>query len=346
MKKIYFFGLIISLLINFSNLNAQQISLSHNFINFGNNDTTALADSVLTVHISNTGNSSLDISGMNVLQNPFSIINTPSLSINPEDSIEISINLNRDILPGFYVDTLFIANNDNDTAIVLNAILTHHADIFSFNDIDFWIGSGSKQAMLIIDWNDGSNNEALAWGYRFDGLKTAENMINEIATIDPLLSFNLGAGFINDIIYETHTGIGGLPYYWSSWSSTNMADWAMNFGISEELSDGEWFACSYTDFMPATLPGLPIGSNDNADTEAFINQNFNVYPNPFTNILRIESDGSTDNEILIYNASGKLVYHKNIKGNEKISLTELPKGIYMLKIINNKSACTKKLIKL
>lgn len=58
---------------------------------------------------------------------------------------------------------------------------------FAFRDIKYWIGTGGKKAALVIDWHDGKQPEALVWGYRFDGKKSAGEMLEEIAHQDPRL---------------------------------------------------------------------------------------------------------------------------------------------------------------
>ena len=52
---------------------------------------------------------------------------------------------------------------------------------FDFTDITFWVGSGANQAALVIDWKDGKSPQSLAWGYRWDGSATAEEMVSAIA---------------------------------------------------------------------------------------------------------------------------------------------------------------------
>ncbi len=50
---------------------------------------------------------------------------------------------------------------------------TRNADsVTTFADIDTWVGLGSQEAALVLDWNDG--NEPSIWGYRFDGPKLAK----------------------------------------------------------------------------------------------------------------------------------------------------------------------------
>lgn len=58
---------------------------------------------------------------------------------------------------------------------------------FSFDDIQFWVGSGSKRAALVIEWHDGNRPDAMVWGYRWDGEATGHDMIVAIAKADPKL---------------------------------------------------------------------------------------------------------------------------------------------------------------
>lgn len=59
---------------------------------------------------------------------------------------------------------------------------------FSFTDIDHWVGEGSNQAALVIDWHD-DKTDALVWGYRWDGEATGEDMLTAIAGLS-----NVGTG--------------------------------------------------------------------------------------------------------------------------------------------------------
>ena len=51
----------------------------------------------------------------------------------------------------------------------------------SFDDIEYWVGEGTKRAALVIQWNDDISPGALAWGYRWSGNATGLDMINAIA---------------------------------------------------------------------------------------------------------------------------------------------------------------------
>ena len=135
---------------------------------------------------------------------------------------------------------------------------------FSYEQVDSWIGEGSKEAMLVIDWNDGTEPVSMAWGYRFDGEVTAEQMLADISETDAYLEITMSGGFLNDIMYEseelTHSGIGGEPDWWSTWNRTDSTLWQMNDGLGKVLTDGMRYGCSYGFEPEATAPGLPTAA--------------------------------------------------------------------------------------
>ncbi len=76
------------------------------------------------------------------------------------------------------------------------AALAHRleaAPITGFGDITYWIGSGTNSAALVIDWNDGNSPVSLAWGFRWDGIATGQDMFMAIAGITNGTSSATGA---------------------------------------------------------------------------------------------------------------------------------------------------------
>jgi len=65
------------------------------------------------------------------------------------------------------------------------------ASAASFDDIQFWVGSGTNQAGLVLDWNDGKSAESLMWGYRWDGSAQGIDMFHAIVSADPRLFANV-----------------------------------------------------------------------------------------------------------------------------------------------------------
>jgi len=77
------------------------------------------------------------------------------------------------------------------------AALTHPptARAVTFDDIQYWVGTGSNRAGFVVDWNDGKAAESLVWGYRWDGTATGEDMLTAIVTADSRLFVHLsGSG--------------------------------------------------------------------------------------------------------------------------------------------------------
>lgn len=62
--------------------------------------------------------------------------------------------------------------------------------------------------------------------------------------------------------------------------------------------------------------------------------NVNVYPTHFSNEINISTDAPI--EVKLLNCLGKMIFQKNITGNETIDTNNLSKGIYLLKT-NNKT---------
>ncbi|HOX55296.1 MAG TPA: hypothetical protein P5205_01860 [Candidatus Paceibacterota bacterium] len=62
----------------------------------------------------------------------------------------------------------------------------------TFDDIQFWAGSGANRAALVIDWNDGKSAESLLWGYRWDGTATGLDMLLGVVSADSRLFAHLG----------------------------------------------------------------------------------------------------------------------------------------------------------
>jgi hypothetical protein len=71
---------------------------------------------------------------------------------------------------------------------------------FSFEDIEFWVGSGANRAALVIDWHEDSiDPPALAWGYRWDGAAYGSDMLAAIVAADSRLFAKFGGTTDNPI---------------------------------------------------------------------------------------------------------------------------------------------------
>ncbi len=101
------------------------------------------------------------------------------------------------------------------------------------SEIEYWVGEGSSQVVMAVNWAD----TALAWGYRFNGTKTVNDMMNDIATADPRFSYTMDGYYLNDINFNdgsrTLTITPG-----KYWSSSNNG--IMDAGMSQTLANGDF----------------------------------------------------------------------------------------------------------
>lgn len=81
------------------------------------------------------------------------------------------------------------------------------APITGFDDIDYWVGSGTNQAALVIDWNDGVSPVSLAWGFQWDGAATGWEMLTAIAAADSRLTLVVHPDF--DAVFGLYYDVTG-----------------------------------------------------------------------------------------------------------------------------------------
>ena len=77
-----------------------------------------------------------------------------------------------------------------------------------------------------------------------------------------------------------------------------------------------------------------------------LNENIKIYPNPTTGIFSIQSTLDENVKVEIFDILGKQVLKTYTvgKGINNINASDLSKGVYLLKLINEKGSTTQKLI--
>lgn len=209
---------------------------------------------------------------------------------------------------------------------------------FTAADVVYWVGTGQDTALLMIDFHDGSTTSSYAWGYLFDGSATGESMLNAVTASDPALAVAMGGGFLNDITYGGHAGIGGEPNYWGTWSATNLGNWSMNGGVSTVLNNGDLFGCSYTDFAPALRPSYPVAAEvATSVAELGADALIQVYPQPATDVLHVNTLTQGSEAVLVMDLAGRNVFHGTMNnGIATIDVSAWPAGLYILQTTNVK----------
>lgn len=171
------------------------------------------------------------------------------------------------------------------TALIVSAA---SLQAFGFEDITTWAGTGSKQAAIVIDWNDGINPQSLVWGFRWDGDVTGLDLINTLMATDsrlvrvnggggPNTIYGLGYDLDGDGFSITGTGDDAVAtdpddHYEAGWftagfwgyfevKDTNQlpASWTWGSGsfISATISDQSWQGFSWAPGFNGTDPSAP-----------------------------------------------------------------------------------------
>ncbi|MXV38021.1 T9SS type A sorting domain-containing protein [Flavobacteriaceae bacterium Ap0902] len=103
--------------------------------------------------------------------------------------------------------------------------------------------------------------------------------------------------------------------------------------VFRHYNSDEQFVLLLDDIM---IKAGSLGVNDFAS-----NVKLSIYPNPVEDFINIKVDGEIEN-IDIYSINGQLIKNANA---HKINVSDLPKGVYILKIKTTNEFFTKKIIK-
>ena len=94
--------------------------------------------------------------------------------------------------------------------VMSSGVIAYGATIATSNDLDFIVGSGSNLSVLVIDFNDGTSQSSFAWGYRWDGTATGQDLLQAVSDADSNLTFD-STSFVQTINYfdgtTQHSGV-------------------------------------------------------------------------------------------------------------------------------------------
>ena len=129
--------------------------------------------------------------------------------------------------------------------------------------------------------------------------------------------------------------------------------WYNQNGLINGATDQDYIVTSNGDYYVInTLSGCSSEKSNTINilstsiNQIVLNNSINIYPNPVSNQFIIEINGNTDKkEIKISNSLGQIVYVGSVYEKEVVSIKDFPKGIYLIRIGNDKSFEIKKVLK-
>ena len=129
--------------------------------------------------------------------------------------------------------------------------------------------------------------------------------------------FNLTGSNLTTTIFEATNSAGAITVEFISDQAVNLSGWDI------------------------TVSCESLSTND------FDENDINIYPNPVSDILKINSD-LVLNQLIIYDLNGKIVFDKKIENQERsynIDMSSMSSGIYLMKLKSGKQIVTKRIIK-
>ncbi|PKP19191.1 MAG: hypothetical protein CVU05_11930 [Bacteroidetes bacterium HGW-Bacteroidetes-21] len=173
----------------------------------------------------------------------------------------------------------------------------------------------------------------------------SENGCDSVVTltlaVNPGFVVNLGQDdtlcFETSDVVTLNAGIASMTYLWSdnSTSQTLIAE-AASLGIgvhpfSVTVTDGICTSVDTVNVVVEICTSLFAGNNEPA---------VKLYPNPSNGVVYISSDNMSDyNEIIVRDAIGKTIFRKAVGSNlEKIDLTGLARGLYVIEVQGNEKS--------
>ena len=147
---------------------------------------------------------------------------------------------------------------------------------FPASNIQFWTGTGSNQAVVIVGWDDnsGGTNFALAWGVRWNGTATAQNMLDTIMAYDTRFSYTISGSFVTSVSYNDGTLVSGSDFsYWCYNVNNSMAS-AYPF---QNMTNGDVMEISSSCNFSLTSATAATNPNNTDPVDATIDTNDILY---------------------------------------------------------------------
>ncbi|UPT71216.1 MAG: T9SS type A sorting domain-containing protein [Flavobacterium sp. JAD_PAG50586_2] len=212
-----------------------------------------------------------------------------------------------------------------------------------------------------------NNNTIYAWGSNSDGqlgdgTTTSNSNLRQVGTAANWQSVEAGGYHCAAINSNGELYAWGSNFYGEVGYGTNVdvlspvrigtnTNWqAASFGIYRSCfiqSDNTIWSCggytgdgTYTARNVPTQIGCTLGIDDISNSNSV-----KVYPNPAADFIYITVNNQSISKITLFDVSGKKILELN-QPVEKIDISELTKGVYVLKLTSEDKTTTQKVIKL
>ena len=151
----------------------------------------------------------------------------------------------------------------------------------------------------------------------------------------------IGTGFRNyfNKSFQGHTAV---VYFWTS---TPNGSYATVWHRYIQNSSSNIF-----EYLDQKYQGMSVRCIKDSASTGLNNENFNeginIYPNPVTEKIVVKINDNTDVDVTLFNILGEVMLQQRISStNNEINVSELPAGIYLIKIYSSDFTFEQKIIK-
>lgn len=149
-------------------------------------------------------------------------------------------------------------------------------------------------------------------------------------------------------LYAPFPAVQGASYVWSDNTTVYQKPWQ----LLAKTSSGTW---QY--WVVVTLPGgepqqycfsYTVNCNGITGTEEQVGVEKNeisVYPNPASDFIQVGFGETQESEFQIFDVAGKEIISGTIQSSEEIETSNLPAGVYFIRLIIDGKICTQQFVK-
>ncbi len=266
------------------------------------------------------------------------------------------INLTPETTYSFYVIALDAAGNESAQSNSVNGTTTEAGtpgsdcvvedfENIPANDSQYtirtWTGTNGTWSATEARTDQTINNRAILIDYRGgsdDGLLTSPTVSGGIGnlTVTTQKIYSGTDGNLNVLVNGNL--VGTIPYS-DTQQTTTISDINIEGTVTVEISDNDSgnARVGIDDLSWTCYSSLSIADNG-LDTSS-------IYPNPVKSKLYINLASNENTIVEIYDILGKRVLKTQINSSDSINVQTLKSGVYILKLTQNNSSVSKKLIK-
>lgn len=216
----------------------------------------------------------------------------------------------------------------------------------------FHIGTNNDYAPIMIKSNSGSASSRFSIGVNADvkangttgaSAGATQPLVNATWFVASSATSNVNVDMTT--MWSTNMEVNSFNRAKAYISHYTNGSWDANVASAATMS-GSMYSMTragITSFSPFAV----FDENTTLSVDQVVaNANINLYPNPATDVINISVTGNnSDMNAEIYNVSGQVVYKAAVQNNSSINISNLPDGMYYIKLNSGTANGTQKFIK-